>query len=162
MIDLATLIPRLVNDGVEFVIIGGVAATAHGSAYVTEDLDVCYACDVDNLERLVKSLAPLHPRLRGAPADLPFLWNAQTIRQGLNFTLQTDLGDVDLLGEVSGLGSFEQVRAAAVRATLFGVECAVLSLDGLIVAKRTAGRRKDLLILPELEALREAGEDRTE
>ncbi|OGG52175.1 MAG: hypothetical protein A3F84_19410 [Candidatus Handelsmanbacteria bacterium RIFCSPLOWO2_12_FULL_64_10] len=156
MIDLETLIPRLVNDGVEFVIIGGVAATAHGSAYITEDLDICYARNAPNLERVVASLAPFHPRLRGAPAGLPFLWDAKTLQQGLNFTLRTDLGDVDLLGEVAGLGAFEQVRAAAVRATLFGVECAVLSLDGLIAAKRAAGRTKDQLILPELEALREA------
>ncbi len=156
MIDLETLIPRLVNDGVEFVIIGGVAATAHGSAYITEDLDICYARNAPNLERVVASLAPFHPRLRGAPEGLPFLWDAKTLQQGLNFTLRTDLGDVDLLGEVAGLGAFEQVRAAAVRATLFGVECAVLSLDGLIITKRTAGRRKDMLILPELEALREA------
>lgn len=160
MTDLQTLIPHLVKNGVEFVIIGGVAATVHGSSYVTYDLDICYARNRPNLERLAASLASLHPRLRGAPEDVPFIWEAETLERGLNFTLQTDLGDLDLMGEVAGIGTFEQIRKVAVVVMLFGVECAVLSLDGLIAAKRAAGRPKDHLVLPELEALREAGQNR--
>lgn len=159
MVDLSTLIPRLVNDGVEFIIIGGVAATAHGSSYVTYDLDICYARNRSNLERLALSLAPLHPRLRGAPKDLPFLWDSETLRHGLNFTLETDLGDLDLLGEVTGIGTFEQVRTMAAGVMLFDVYCAVLTLEGLITAKRAAGRPKDMLVLPELEALREVDQE---
>jgi hypothetical protein len=94
--------------------------------------------------------------LRGAPAGLPFLWDAETLRRGLNFTLTTDLGDLDLLGEMSGVGGYDQVRPNAVNKTVFGVECAVLSLSDLIVAKRAAGRTKDLEALVELEALWEA------
>ena len=156
MIDLATILPRLVEDGVEFVIIGGVAATVHGSSYITDDLDLCYARDRANLERLASSLMPFVPRLRGAPADVSFLWDTETLRRGLNFTLVTELGNLDLLGEVAGLGTYEQVRAGAVLVDLCGVECAVLSLDKLIAAKRAAGRPKDKLILPDLEALWEA------
>ncbi|MBI2267800.1 MAG: hypothetical protein HYU64_21970 [Armatimonadetes bacterium] len=159
MIDLQTIIPRLVNDGIEFAIIGGVAATTHGSSYITDDLDICYARNGANLERLATTLAPLHPRLRGAPEDVPFLWDAETLRRCLNFTLHTDLGNLDLLGEVDGLGAFESVRALSVLTPIFGVECAILSLDGLIAAKKAAGRPKDKLVLPELEALREADQD---
>ena len=156
MIDLATILPRLIEDGVEFVIIGGVAATVHGSSYITDDLDLCYARDRANLERLASSLAPVIPRLRGAPADVPFIWDAETLKHGLNFTLVTDLGNLDLLGEVAGIGTYEQARMGALLVELCGVECAVLSLDKLIAAKRAAGRPKDKLILPELEALWEA------
>ena len=156
MIDLATILPCLVEDGVEFVIIGGVAATVHGSSYITDDLDLCYARDRANLERLASSLVPFSPRLRGAPADVPFIWDAETLRHGLNFTLVMELGNLDLLGEVAGIGTFEQARAGALLVELCGVECAVLSLDKLIAAKRAAGRPKDKLVLPELEALWEA------
>lgn len=162
MIDLQTLVPHLVNGGVEFVIVGGVAATVHGSSYVTDDLDICYARTEVNLARLAAALVPYRPRLRGAPADLPFIWDAGTLRRGLNFTLRTDLGDVDLLGEVTGIGTFEQARQTSIMVTLFDVECAVLSLDKLIVAKRAAARPKDILLLPELEALREATHNPTE
>ena len=157
MIDLATILPRLVEDGVEFVIIGDVAATVHGSSYkITGVLDLCYARDRANLERLASSLAPFTPRLRGAPPDLPFIWDAETLRHGLNFTLVTDLGNIDLLGEVAGIGTYEQARAGALLVELCGIECAVLSLGKLIAAKQAAGRPKDKLVLPELEALWEA------
>jgi hypothetical protein len=145
----------LTEHQVEFVIIGGVAISAHGSSYLTYDLDVAYARTRDNFKRLAAALAPYHPRPRDFPADLPFVWDERTLQQGMNFTLTTDLGNLDLLGEVKGLGDFDQVRAQSVVLTLFGIECRVLSLDALIVAKRAAGRAKDLLALPELEALRE-------
>ena len=83
----------------------------------------------------------------------------RTLRRGLNFTLKTDLGDIDLLGEVAGIGTFEQALASSILVQLFGIECAVLSLEALIKAKRAADRPKDHLILPELEALLEANDD---
>lgn len=162
MIDLPVIVPRLVSGGIKFVIVGGVAATVHGSSYVTDDLDLCYDRDRSNLKLLADVLAPLHPRLRGAPDGLPFIWDAETLQRGLNFTLRTDLGDIDLLGEITGVGAFERVSRAAITLTLFGVECSVISLDALICAKRAAGRPKDNLVLPELEALREATQDATE
>lgn len=162
MIDLEKLIPRLAQSKVEFVIVGGVAGSIHGSAQVTVDLDICYARDQENLKRLAEALAPLHPRLRGAPPDLPFLWDAATLRGGLNFTLTTDWGDIDLLGEVAGVGAFDRVRAASLQVPLFGVACAVLSLPALIASKRAAGRPRDLQALPELEALWNATKDETE
>jgi len=159
MIDLKTVLPILVKSGIEFVIVGGVAATIHGSSYITDDLDICYGRSRENIKRLAETLIPYQPRLRGAPEGLPFIWDAKTVQNGLNFTLRTKLGDIDLLGEIAGVGSFEQVRQSSVTVELFGVECLVLSLDRLIDAKRAAGRPKDKLILPELEALREATQD---
>ncbi len=149
------LISRLSQGQVEFVLIGGLAATLHGSAYVTYDVDVCYSRAPENIKRLCNALEPIHPYLRGAPRDLPFRVDPPTIQSGLNFTLTTDVGDLDLLGEVSGLGGFDQVAAASERMQLFGFTIFVLSLEGLVRAKKAAGRRKDLLVIPELEALLE-------
>lgn len=155
MIDLERTIRLLADGGVEFVIVGGIASSIHGSTQVTFDLDICYARDDDNMARLAQSLSPFHPQLRGAPAGLPFIWDVETLRRGLNFKLRTDLGNLDLLGEILGIGSFEQARATSITVRLFGVECLVLTLDGLIAAKQAAGRAKDMLVLPELKALRE-------
>lgn len=155
MIQVEPTLRLLTQHQIEFVIVGGVAVSAHGSSYLTFDLDVCYARTRENLKRIVAALAPYHPRPRDFPDALPFVWDEQTLRQGTNFTFATDLGNIDLLGEVAGLGSYNEVREASVVLSLFGFQCQVLSLDALIIAKRAAGRTKDLLVLPELEALRE-------
>ncbi|MDQ3746662.1 MAG: nucleotidyltransferase [Acidobacteriota bacterium] len=143
----------------QFVIAGGLAVTIHGSSYVTFDLDFCYACDRVNLSRLTQALGPYHPRLRGAPWGLPFRFDEDTLGGGLNFTLTTDVGDIDLLGEVAGVGDYAAALAASERVELFGATFDVLTLDALIASQRAAGRPKDLLVLPELEALREATEE---
>lgn len=148
------LIERLRAEAVEFVVIGGIAMVLRGSSRTTIDLDVCYARSNENLERLARAIAPLHPRLRGAPPDLPFIWDAQTLRSGCNFTLWTSEGDLDLLGEVTGLGNFAEVRKYASEVELFGGPCAVLDLDGLERSKRAAGRAKDLLDLAEIQSIR--------
>ncbi|MFQ5593411.1 MAG: nucleotidyltransferase [Anaerolineae bacterium] len=153
--DLERILRRLENSEVEFVIIGGVAAVAHGSARATFDIDLCYRRTPENLARLVDALAPLHPRLRDVPEGLPFRWDARTLERGLNFTLQTDAGAVDLLGEVAGLGSYEQVLVASEEMELYGMAVHVLTLESLIAAKRAAGRPRDLEHLLELEALLE-------
>lgn len=140
---------------VKCVIIGGVAATVYGSAQLTNDLDVCYERSVPNLERLVVALSAVNAQLRNAPADLPFKLDAETLRHGLNFTFTTDLGSLDLLGEVRGAGYYADVVADATTHQLFGFTFPVISLQKLIVAKKTAGRRKDLLVIPELESLLE-------
>jgi hypothetical protein len=149
------IITHLAEAQVEYIVIGGVAATIHGSAYVTYDLDICYERSLANIERLCRMLAPLHPVLRDVSADLPFHIDPRAVLAGLNFTLNTDLGAVDLLGEVSPFGPFAAVLPYAETAVLFGRDVRVLSLEGLIKAKQAAGRRKDLLVLPELEALLE-------
>jgi hypothetical protein len=118
----------------------------------TLDLDVCYARDPDNLERLAAALRPLHVTLRGAPVDLPFVLDARTLRSGLNFTLRTSAGDIDLFGEVPGVGEYAAAARGALQLELFGRRVAVVSLETLERAKRAAGRAKDLI---DLEAIRE-------
>ena len=141
---------------VDCVIVGGIAAAIHGSSLLTNDLDVCYARDTANLKRLADALQSVHARLRNAPAGLPFILDSETLKRGLNFTFTTDIGDIDLLGEVRGVGNYEDVIAGSVTADLFGYRFAVIDIGKLIVAKRAAGRPKDLIALPELEAIQEA------
>lgn len=159
MIDFEQSLTALANARVRFVIVGGLAVTIHGSSYVTFDLDFCYARDAENLSRLAQALGPYHPRLRGAPEGLPFRFDVATLRGGLNFTLSTDVGDIDLMGEVAGVGDYAAALAASERVELFGATLDVLTLEALIASKRAAGRPKDLLVLPELEALLEATEE---
>jgi hypothetical protein len=155
MINFESTLKALSDRGVNFVVIGGYAATLHGSAYLTRDLHICYERTPENIERLVSALRPYHPRLRGAPEGLPFLFDVETLSNGMNFTLATDLGDIDLLGHLSGLGEFPAVALDAIPMLLFGGEYRVASLDSLICSKKAAGRDKDLNVLPELEALKE-------
>lgn len=143
---------------VDCVIVGGVAAAIHGSSLLTTDLDVCYNRNVANLLRLAEALQSVHARLRNAPAGSPFILDSETLKRGLNFTFTTDIGDLDLLGEVRGIGNYDAVIAGAVKVELFGYEFAVMDIGKLIAAKRAAGRPKDLLALPELEAIQEAQE----
>jgi hypothetical protein len=150
------LIHALAGAQVDFVVIGGVALVARGGSRVTNDLDLVYERSPDNLDRLVAALAPLHPRLRGAPVDLPFFFDARTLRSGLNFTLVTDAGEVDLLGEVTGLGAFAAALPLSSVLPLFGQDVRVLDLDGLERTKRAVGRAKDLLDLELIQALRAA------
>lgn len=103
-------------------------------------------------------LAPFHPRLRDLPTDLPFVWDENTLRNGKNFTLLTDLGAIDLPAEVSGIGGYDEAKAKAMEVEAFGRRVWVLDLPSLIQAKKAAGRPKDLQILPELEGLLESGE----
>ena len=152
------LLRALDNSGVEFIIVGGFAAILHGSARLTEDLDIVYARSPDNVQRLTEALAPLHPYLRGAPPGLPFLWDAETIRRGLNFTLITDHGDLDLLGEIAGGGTYETLLPNSLVIEIFGMECRILNLKRLIQAKRDAGRPKDFDAVAELERIFEQQE----
>lgn len=162
MLQIRTLLQHLADAGVDFVILGGVAGIAHGYIRFTPDLDICYNRAPGALEKLVAALAPLHPRLRGAPPDVPFKWDARTLKAGLNFTLTTDLGSLDILGQVSGIGQYEAVMAASEILTLYGQPCRVLKLDALIRSKRAAGRKRDLEQVIELEALKELRSKRKE
>jgi hypothetical protein len=140
---------------VDFNIVGGLAATAHGSARLTQDVDVVYARGSDNVDRLVRSLAPFEPYLRGAPAGLPFEWNRATLDRGLNFILTTTVGDIDLLGEITGGGAYDDLLPHCEDLDFFGCSCKCLDLPTLIRVKRAAGRPRDLEVIAELEALLE-------
>jgi hypothetical protein len=155
MTDFERLLRALTDGRVDFIIVGGVAGVAHGSARLTQDLDVVYSRLPENIRRLAAALAPHAPYLRGAPPGLPFRWDEATIRRGLNFTLATDLGDLDLFGELTGGGDYDALVPHTVTLNLFGMPCRCLDLEWLIRVKRAAGRPKDLEALAELEALLE-------
>jgi predicted nucleotidyltransferase len=156
MIQFQAILELLAGYGVRFIVIGGVAAGAHGSSQATFDLDVWYARDRENLERLGRAMISVNARLRNAPPGLPFKADAETLRRGLNFTFETDLGKLDLLGVVDGItAGFEEAMAAALMLEMSGRRYAIISLPELIASKRAAGRTKDLLALPELEAILE-------
>ncbi len=155
MTDFERLLRALTDGRVDFIIVGGVAGVAHGSARLTQDLDAVYSRSPENIRRLAAALAPYAPYLRGAPPGLPFRWDEATIRRGLNFTLATDLGDLDLFGELTGGGDYDALVPHTVTLTLFGMPCRCLDLEWLIRVKRAAGRPKDLEALAELEALLE-------
>ncbi|MFN8581983.1 MAG: hypothetical protein U0163_13555 [Gemmatimonadaceae bacterium] len=155
MIGIERLLGALDRGGVEFIIVGGIAARIHGSARVTQDIDIVYARSDENLKRLWKSLRPLEPYLRGAPPGLPFEWSVATLRAGLNFTLTTKAGDIDLLGEIVGGGRYEDLQPHSVVVRAFRHDTQVLDLPWLIRVKRAAGRPKDLESIAELEALQE-------
>jgi predicted nucleotidyltransferase len=153
--DFERLLRVLHDDDVRCILVGGLAAIVHGSARATYDVDVVYSRAADNLERLVRALAPYQPYLRGAPPGLPFAFDLETVRRGLNFTLTTTLGDLDLLGELAGGGTYECLQEHAIQVSVFGFSIACLDLDALIATKRAAGRPRDLEAIAELEALRE-------
>jgi predicted nucleotidyltransferase len=156
MINLYRAVRILAAAGVEFVIVGGLALRSHGSAYLTQDLDVCYRRTNENLKLIAEALAPIHPRPRGFPEELPFVWDWTTLQHGTDFTFVTELGDIDLLGEVSGVGDYDAVLRESIIVDLEGSEVRILSVEGLIKAKEAAGRTKDLAGLQELYAIRES------
>ena len=130
------------------------ALRSHGSGYLTQDLDVCYSRKSDNLKRIALALDTLKPRPRGFPDDLPFVWDWSTLKNGTNFTFRTTLCDIDLLAEVPGIGTYEDVLNNSEVVELEGEQVRILSIDGLIKAKTTAGRIKDQAGLEELYALK--------
>lgn len=155
MTDFQALIEALCEGEVEFILIGGLAAVAHGSARLTQDIDIVYSRSPENLKALATALANHQPYLRGAPPGLPFVWGQKTLAQGLNFTLTTRLGDIDLFGEITGGGGYSDLRPHTIELDLFGRKVLCLDLEKLIQVKRAAGRPRDLEAIAELEALRD-------
>ena len=147
--DATQLLGPFVRRGVDFVVVGGVAGLAQGSNFPTFDLDLAYSRNRQNVERLVAALDEIGVKLRGAPDDLPFQLEARTIENGANFTFITDHGDLDVLGDIAGIASYEQLRAASDLRTVGGFEVRVASIDHLIAMKRAANRTKDKLMLEE-------------
>lgn len=156
MIDLEKAITSLSKNEVKYVIVGGVAITLHSSGYITRDLDFCYSRDKENIKRLAAALAPFSPKPRNWPEGLPFFFDESSLSSGTNFTFETTIGDIDLLGEVKGIGDFNDAILNSITFDIFGYEVKAFDLDALIVSKTAADRPKDHLVLPELLALREA------
>jgi hypothetical protein len=153
MTSFERLLVSIAGAGVEFIVVDGVAGGLHGAARATYDLDIVYRRDGPNLARLVGALAPFEPYLRGAPSGLPFRWDAETLARGLNFTLTTTAGDIDLLGDVIGGGGYEDVLPDTIEVDVFGVTCRCVTLPKLIALKRAAGRPRDFDAIAQLEVL---------
>ena len=151
---LGELLRRLVDGEVDFVVIGGIAAIAHGSPQVTQDLDIAYSTDETNLERLGSVLVELGASLRGVTDDIPFVPDGQTLRHTRMLTLDTREGPLDLLAEPEGAGSYAGLRANAIEATVSGATVRIAGLEDLLAMKKAAGRPKDRVYVEELEAIR--------
>jgi len=143
----------LVEANVDFVIVGGIAAIAHGSATFTQDLDISYAPDQQNLDRLGAALVGLDARLRGVAEDVPFVPDGRTLRPTRVLTLATPIGPIDLLAQPDGSPAYARLRARAVPTEVAGRTVLVAALDDLIAMKKAAGRPKDLVAVEELEAI---------
>jgi hypothetical protein len=149
----------LARHGVRFIVIGGYAAIARGSPLLTGDMDICYARDDENLERLAGALRELKATLRGAPLDIPFQLDAKALKEGDHFTFSTSVGALDILGTPAGTRGFGDLNQDATDVELDGLTVRVASIDDLIRMKRAAGRPKDLVGLEWLRGLRDQLED---
>ena len=144
MSDLGGLLARLMEHDVHFVIVGGFAAVAHGSPLMTMDIDVCCDMSWENVRRIHNAIADLHPIHRMTPSRAPFLPETMGTTPLRNLYLDTDWGQLDCIGEVSGVGDFDAVGRCSATVEIHGGQCHLLSLDALIAAKHAMGRPRDL------------------
>lgn len=154
MTDFNRLLQKLVDADIDFVIVGGFAAVLHGSAKVTRDLDVCAVLTSANVEKLRSALLDANPMHRISSPRQPFRSVPAPGESARNLYLQTDVGALDVLSEISGVGEFDRVASTAIEVEVFGHRVRVLSLDDLIAAKEHLGRNRDKLDLAELYAIR--------
>jgi predicted nucleotidyltransferase len=152
-LDVERILAGLTSHGVDFVVIGGVAAVLHGSAIFTQDVDVCFADDETNLHALGKALNELDARLRGVDEGLPFVPDAATLRRVQLLTLDTSAGPLDVQLAPAGSPPYDRLRRNAERVDLGSFAVLIASVNDLIAMKRAAGRPKDLIAVEELEAI---------
>lgn len=153
MQDFSTLLRRLADAGLDFVIVGGFAAVTHGSSYITRDVDICALLTPDDVGKLRQALSDWNPKHRMTPQRLSFLAHPPAGAPVKNLYLQTDKGVVDVLSSVLGVGDFERLKRGSVEIEVDGCRYRVMSLTDLIVAKEAMGREKDLLTAKELRAI---------
>lgn len=148
------LLRRLTEAGVDFVVVGGIAVIAQGYGRSTRDLDIAFADDAANLEALGKILIEIGARLRGVDGDLPFTPDARTLGGIQLLTLETSLGWLDVHRRLPGIGTYEDLRRRAERATIAGVPVLVASIDDLLAMKEAAGRDQDRIDIAALRAIK--------
>jgi len=148
------ILHTLLEHRVDFVLIGGLAGIIHGSSYPSYDVDVAYARDDDNLERLAAALRELRATLRGALKDVPFQLDAKTLKNGAHFTFETEFGSLDILSDPDGAPPYIRLREDAGEPVEFeGEWIRVATLDHLIAMKEASGRNKDKLMATEYRVL---------
>lgn len=150
----AALVQALVQGGVDFVIVGGVAVILQAMPRFTKDLDICYSTEQDNLDALGSVLVALEARLRGIPETVPFVPDGRTLRQTQIMCLTTPVGDIDLLVNPDGAPSYNTLRRHADVMELGGQSVRIASIEDMLAMKRAAGRPQDLVDLESLEASR--------
>ncbi|HTU66511.1 MAG TPA: hypothetical protein VMF52_11220 [Steroidobacteraceae bacterium] len=155
MNEINQLLRRLTEAKLDYVIVGGFGGIVHGSSMVTRDLDVCAVLTPSSVEQLRVAFRDIHPIHRHNPKRLSFLDNPDPNVAIRNLYLTTDLGPVDLISEITGVGDFARVASRAIEVELFGQRVRVIGIEDLIVAKEALGREKDLLAAKELRAILE-------
>jgi len=149
------LLRRLLRNGVEFVIVGGLAAIAHGAQRMTQDLDITAAFTSENMARLLAALRDVHPRNATRPDLGELKASPEELARYRNLYLLTDIGRLDVLGELPPIGGYAEALVHALKVEIFGSACAVLGLEDLIRIKRSLARPKDQEVAAELEMIRE-------
>ena len=163
MQNFSQLLERLASAGLEFVVVGGFAAVTHGATYLTRDVDICAILTDENVAKVRKALADWNPTHRMTPQKLSFLRFPPAGQPINNLYLQTDMGVVDILTSILGVGDFHRLAEKAEELEVDGLTFRVIALEDLITAKEAMGREKDLLVAKELRAIqakRQLGQDR--
>jgi hypothetical protein len=153
--DFLNLLERLVEAGVDFVIIEGLAGVVHGCTYVTQDIDICCDFSPVNLLTLQRAISDLHPLHRMTPKRKKLQLTEQMCGQFKNLYLDTDIGQLDCLSFIDGLGDYSQVKRESVFIEVEEMEVRVLSLDALIKSKKSMSRPRDKEAILQLEAIKE-------
>jgi predicted nucleotidyltransferase len=154
--DLKKLLNLLLENEIDFVLIGGFAAVVHGSTLVTQDLDICAAITEENINKLREALKDYNPWHRmNRKAKLSFIDHPESLEKVNNIYLQTDLGILDVLSETQPAGDFEMIKKNSVEISLYGHKCKVISIDDLITVKEKMNRPKDIQAVLELKKIKE-------
>ena len=162
MKELTDMLLLLAEHNVDFVVVGGYAAVAYGSSLVTQDIDICCDFSPENLLRLQSALGNYHPVHRMTSKRLPLVLTREGCKGLKNLYLDTDIGQLDCLGAVLGVGDFERVKQHSILIEMDGMECRLIGLEALIKAKKAMGRPRDLVAVQELEAIKERIEKEVE
>jgi hypothetical protein len=155
MAQLNQLVQRLITARVEFVLVGGFAAIAHGVSLMTQDVDVCCPFNPENIRAVHAAVGDLHPVHRMTPQKLPFVWSLELCSGLKNLYLDTDFGPLDCLSSVLGVGEFEEVKRRSIEAPMPLGACLVLDIDALIDAKFATNRTRDRMTILQLKAIKE-------
>jgi predicted nucleotidyltransferase len=152
--DFKLLLSKLHENNIDFIIVGGFAAAAYGSSFVTHDLDICSVLTSNNIEKLRKSLSDVHPIHRIAQNKPSFLDTPKSIEGINNLYLQTDIGVLDILSSITGVGDFNELRKSCIEIKIYGYTCKLISIEDLIKTKLALKRPKDLEVVKELEIIK--------
>lgn len=148
------LLSHLTAHGVDFVVVGGIAAVLHGAERNTFDLDVCPAADQGNLDALARALTELSPLIRGVEEDVPFVPDGRSLRSLQILTLATSLGPLDVITSLEGWPPYASLRRRALRVDIGPTTILVASIDDLLEMKRASARDKDRFDVEALEAIK--------